>query len=114
MFVLKVRVVRAPGTSFGNKIRIFTDNIYIYTKLSKFNLYPFIEYSTFTVSSYYNWNSAMEIENGLINGPNHAIPSMNRIKKMQPLIEYQYTVYTILKSILFNSAMLDQYEIKLI
>ena len=68
--------------------------MYIYTKLSKFNLYPFRNYSTFTVSGYYNWNSAMEKENSLINGPNHAIPSMNRIRtiiqKMQPLIEYQY------------------------
>ena len=50
-------------------------------------------------------------ENGLINGPNQWIPYMNRVKKIQLLIVYQYTL---LKSILFNSSMLDQYEIKLI
>ena len=50
-------------------------------------------------------------ENGLINGPNYVISSMNRVIKIQLLIDYQYTL---LKSILFNSSMLDQYEIKFI
>ena len=72
---------------------------------NKFNLYPFVDYITFTVSGYYNWNSAIEKENGLINGPNHMIPSMNRVKKIKLLIDYQYTL---LKTILFNSSMLDQ------
>ena len=50
--------------SLGNKIRRFTDNMYIYIYKhkyiqNKFNLYPFIDYITFTVSGYYNWNSAI-------------------------------------------------------
>ena len=53
----------------------------------------------------------MENENGLINGLNHLISSMYLVKKIQLLIDYQCTL---LKSILFNSSMLDQYEIKFI
>ena len=82
--------------------------MYIYIQ-NKANVYPFVDYSTFTVdennlSGYYNCNSAMEKENSWINGPNHG-------KKIQLLIDYQCTL---LKSILFNSSILDQYEIKLI
>ena len=50
-------------------------------------------------------------ENCLINGPNHVISSMDRVIKIQLVNDYQYTL---LKCILFNSSMLDQYEIKLI
>ena len=50
-------------------------------------------------------------ENGLINGANHVISSMNRVKKIQLLIVYQCIL---LKSILFNFSMLDKYEIKLV
>ena len=56
----------------------------------------------------------MEKENSLINGTNHVITSMNRVKKIQLLIKYSgrlhgYMVYqcTHLNSILFNYSMLD-------
>ena len=55
---------------------------------NKFNLYPFVDYITFTVSGYYYWNSVIEKENDLINGPNHMIPSMYRVKKIKLLIDY--------------------------
>ena len=53
---------------------------------NKAHLYPFVDYSTFTVnetnlSGYYNCNSSMEKENSLINGHNHVIHYMNRVKK---------------------------------
>ena len=59
-------------------------NIYLYIQ-NKANLYPFVYYSTFTVdenylSGYYNSNSAIEKANSFINGPNHVIHYMNRIK----------------------------------
>ena len=59
--------------------------MYIYIQ-NKENVYPFEDYSTFTVgennlSGYYNCNSAMEKENSLINGPNHVIDYMNRVQK---------------------------------
>ena len=71
--------------SFGNKIKICTDNMYIYIQ-NKSNLYPFVDYSTFTVGEnnlncYYNCNSALEKEYSLINGPNHVIHYMNRVQK---------------------------------
>ena len=61
--------------------------MYIYIQ-NKENVYPFVDYSIFTVDEnnlsaldYYNCNSAMERENSLINGPNHVIHYINRVKK---------------------------------
>ena len=49
--------------------------------------------------------------NTVSNSPNHVIFSMNRVKNIQLLIDYQCNL---LKSVLVNSSLLDQYEIKLI
>ena len=93
--------------------------MYIYIQ-NKANLYIFVDYSTFTVGEnnlngnhlgYYNCNSALEKEISLINGPNHVIHYMNRVQTVPIMVNYQCTF---LKSILFNSSILDQYEIKLI